>query len=336
MTPKTDPMELLAGFRPTAAQLEHEWPADQRAVMREGIRTNTVPTGTVTRFQRPPTRGHHKQWSAIAGLVGAAAAALLAVQIMQPAGNPGPRTGTGTTHTATGHLAALGKLALAAQATSARALHPGEFRHLITTQSDRRVLESWTSYDGDVWRHDDNAGAAATADYLMFPRTGDSFASASPRYLAGLPSDADNLQSYLLSHVCGSSSRDEAVFVGVGDMLRGDYAPTALRVAAIHVLERTGHITTHQSQDAQGHPALQVDFIDHSIRPGETQSLFFDPNTSALLQEQIKGGGMDFTATYSASSTATGVPADVLAKAVRQEDHADPVPSVTPTCTWDK
>ncbi|PZS37003.1 MAG: hypothetical protein DLM58_00360 [Pseudonocardiales bacterium] len=324
-------MELLAGFRPTNEQLEHDWPAAERVVMRETIQATNQPAGT-TRFAARMHRPR-KPWPAIAGLVGAAAAALLVVQIMQPSqttDRPDAATQAKT------KSVALQKLVLAAQATPADDVHPGQFRHLVVTQTDGLTVESWTAFNGDLWqRRDDQSGSpsSGTVEYWNMPHT---WSSISPQSLAALPTDTDGLQRYLLSHVCGSSSRDEAMFVGVADMLRGDYAPTALRVAAIHVLERTGHVTTHQSQDAQGHPALQVDFIDHSIRAGETQSLFFDPNTSALLQEQINGGGMDFTATYSASSTATRVPADVLAKAVRQEDHADPVPSVTPSCTWDK
>lgn len=342
MTPKTDPVELLASFRPTNEQLEHDWPADQRAVMRVSIRTNATPTGTVTRFRRPATRGHRKQWSAIVGLVGAAAAALLVVQITQSGSGPEDRTAGGTgaataTTTQTFKLAALERLATAAK--NVKALEPGEFRHLVVHeaqgQSVRSTLESWTDYDGNIWRHDTDNPVGV--EYWSFPAIEPIFNAPTPRYLATLPTDPGALQTYLLTHVCGSSSRDEAMFVGVADMLRGDFASPALRVAAIQVLQRTPHVTAKSSHDSRGRAALQVDFIDQSIRPGEVQSLFFDPNTSSILEEGLTSPGDKFVGTYDGWSTVSAVPADVLSHAVPGGDKPQTEPPAAPApCTWDK
>jgi hypothetical protein len=339
MTPQNDPLEMLASYRPTEDQLNQDWPAVQRTAMRQRIGTSARPTGIKARFT-PPVRRHRKPWPALAGLVGAAAAALLAVQLMQPSAGPRRHPGAGGTHGQPGvQLAALQRLAVAAQATPADVVHPGQFRHLISSQSNGLVVESWTAYNGDTWQRReerDGSQGTPTVEYWRLPHTYDGLNGPSPRFLATLPTDPDQLQSYLLSHVCGSSSRDEAVFVGIGDMLRGDFASTALRVAAIRVLERTAHITTHQARDTLGHSVLQVDFIDPAIRPGETQSLLFDPNTAMVRQEQDHGPGNDYTSTNTDSRTVDSVPALVRSRAVVAGDAGTPPPSPAPACTWDE
>ncbi|MDT4936082.1 MAG: hypothetical protein QOK11_3974, partial [Pseudonocardiales bacterium] len=86
-----------------------------------------------------------------------------------------------------------------------------------------------------------------------------------------------DLDSYLRAHVSGSTSKDEAVFTAVGDMLRGGLAPAHLRAAAIRVLEHTGHVTATSALDTLGRPAIQITFADAASRPGEDQALLFDP-----------------------------------------------------------
>jgi hypothetical protein len=126
------------------------------------------------------------------------------------------------------------------------------------------------------------------------------------------------LLHYLRSHVSGSTSRDEAVFVAVGDMLRTGIVPPALRAAAIRVLERTPHVAlgvTHT--DALGRPVIRFDFVDTSKRANETQSLIFDPKTAALLGEieSYASGQPWFTSTLVSSGITSNVPPQVLARA---------------------
>jgi hypothetical protein len=107
-------------------------------------------------------------------------------------------------------------------------------------------------------------------------------------FLAGLPTDVGALETYLRSHVSGSSSLDEAVFVAVGDVLRTgtDLASPKLKAAMLAVLSRTGGVVLHDGvQDYLGRPAIRADFVNQAIRPGVVESLFFDPTTFAMVEQ---------------------------------------------------
>jgi hypothetical protein len=117
-------------------------------------------------------------------------------------------------------------------------------------------------------------------------------------YLTGLPTNVDDLTAYLRSHVSGSSSRDEAVFVAVGDALRtGDLLATSdLRAALVGVLARTPGVTVHQDQrDYLDRPATRIDFVDEQTRPDEVQSMYFDPATYQFLEERDGSSGQPST-----------------------------------------
>ncbi len=139
-----------------------------------------------------------------------------------------------------------------------------------------------------------------------------------PHTLASLPTDTSALQHYLRTHVSGSTSRDEAVFVAVGDLLRTGIAPRALRAAAIRVLARTRHVALGTTRsDALGRPVIRFDFIDDKGRPDEIQSLLFDPKTAALVGEidSNAAGKPWFTSTLVSSGVTANVPPQVLARA---------------------
>jgi len=102
------------------------------------------------------------------------------------------------------------------------------------------------------------------------------------------------------------------VFVAVGDMLRGGFAPPALRAAALRVLEGTGHVTAQRGDDPAGRPAVQVSFVDQHARPGEVQTLYFDPGTSRIVQERMTGPGVTYLRTVTASGIVDAVPPAVL------------------------
>jgi hypothetical protein len=61
-----------------------------------------------------------------------------------------------------------------------------------------------------------------------------------------------------------------------------------------------------------------ITFIDSRHRPDETQSLLFDPSTSAIIEERDIRPPTHFVATYSPVAVADQVPADVLVQAVPQ------------------
>jgi hypothetical protein len=104
-----------------------------------------------------------------------------------------------------------------------------------------------------------------------------------------LPTNVGELTTYLRTHVQGSSSRDEAVFVAVSDALRtsGGLAAPRLRAAMLGALSRTPGVLVHLNQrDYLGRPAIRADFVNQRIRAGEIHSLYFDPTTFALLEER--------------------------------------------------
>lgn len=304
MTPTTpDPIAQFAALRPTDADLAQAWPADRQAAVLDRVRNeHDTPTdaGLAVVGAAPARRMPRRRLLITAGGIAAAAAAILIIPLVVPSGAPaGPPT-----------AAALEGLAVTAAAE--QPLHPGQYRHAIVTDTQNGhtvVRESWTSADGTVWRHD---SAGQTSEYYRFPPGGDDLNYPSPSFLAGLPTDPTALGSYLRSHVHGSSSRDEAVFVAVGDMLRGGFAPPALRAAALRVLEATGHVTAAPGNDPAGQPAIKVSFVDQQTRAGEVQTLYFDPVTARIIRESMTAPGITFQSVVTASGIVDAVPPQVL------------------------
>lgn len=89
--------------------------------------------------------------------------------------------------------------------------------------------------------------------------------------------------------------------------------------------------------DALGRTVQQFDFVDQSARPGEVQSISFDPQTAQILDEGTSAHGgapivekdaagqrhvypsdLDFTSSVVVADTVDQIPADVLDNAVLQ------------------
>ena len=303
-------LDDMTTLRPTDETLDELWPAGDRAAVLRGIlatgRTTPRPQIAVARTRRR---------IALAITLAGAAAAAVAVPALLPAGVPGGATPAAA--------AALHRLAAVAAATPADRVGPTQYRHLIVKerQDDPSVhqtttMESWTAPDGRVWRRDVTvfADGHQVVDVYDFAPGGDQTADPSPSYLAGLPTTVDALRSYLRSHVSGSTSKDEAVFTAVGDMLRGGFAPPALRAAAVGVLARTGHVSLGTAtHDAQGRPAQEFQFIDHTKRAGMVQSLFFAPATAAILEEReaAPADHFEFTSLVLTDDAANAVPQQI-------------------------
>ena len=119
---------------------------------------------------------------------------------------------------------------------------------------------------------------------VRFPR---SASDPTRAFFAAIPTDVTELKAYLRSHAEGSSSRDEAVFVEVGDSLSmyGGLASPRLRAAMLAVLSRTPGVRVFLGQkDYLRRPAIRADFVNQLIRPGEIQSYYFDPTNFRFLQ----------------------------------------------------
>ena len=320
----SDVLDDLVALRPDATTIDRVWAPQQQsgtlaAVLADGQR----PVARDHRLTRPPRQARRRRY-AIGAAVLAVAAAAVSLQIVLPHSSPGGATPAAAE--------ALEGLAITAAASDPVDLAgPGQFRHLVVqtwqaAMPDRQVpetwqtFESWTASDGRSWRH--NYGHDSTGhkidQSLAFPPGGDQTFSASPAFLAGLPTDAGRLRQYLRSHASGSSSRDEAVFVAVGDLLRTGLASPKLRAAAIRVLEHTPHVTIGTPRtDALARSVIRFDFIDNSKRANEIQSLLFDSKSAALVEE-IEGYGSGqpwFTSTLVSSGVTSSVPSQVVAHA---------------------
>lgn len=302
-----DPMTSLAAYAPTEHDLDQEWTGERKtavwdrvALAMESPDAARDADTVISAIPRVQHRISRRRSLITTAAIAAAVAAIVAVPLLLPSGTPG------------GPPSASALAALAATAADQAPLAPGQYLHVTTvSQQNGHVVtrEGWTAADGEVWRVDTAAG---TSTYYVFPPGGDDFGYPSPAFLKSLPTEPAALQRYLEDHVHGSSSRDEALFVAVGDMLRGGFAPPALRAAALRVLERTPHVTAAPGQDSMGRAATVVRFVDESIRPGEVQSLYFDPATAALVQEGLSVGDHSYSGTVTASDVVSSVPAQVL------------------------
>ncbi len=205
----------------------------------------------------------------------------------------------------------------------------------VTTQ------ESWTDQTGRVWRHDvlSVEGSAPEEDYYEFAPGSDDVTYPTPAYLATLPTEPAALYDYLYTHVSGSASHEEAIFVAIGDMLRGGFAPPELRSAAIRVLTHLPHVSlSDTATDPLGRTVQQFEFADDSARQGAVESMAFDPATAQILDEGFSSHGgspmvmdgpsgrrvlssdLDYTSSVVVADTVEAVPADVLSQAVLQHN----------------
>lgn len=186
------------------------------------------------------------------------------------------------------------------------------------------TVESWRASDGRVWERDvavditgTTFGRRPQTTTEVFPASAE---SAEGAYLASLPTDGAGLDRYLRAHVSGSDSTDEAVFVAVGDMLRGGAAPAGLRSAAVTLLALTNHVRLGAaSSDELGRDVQEFDLVNESDRPGQVQTLSFDRRTAQLIGERTVQPGSDRTTSVRLSEVVDSVPANVLRTAVPQQ-----------------
>jgi hypothetical protein len=284
-----DPLDRISSYRPTPGTVAAEWPSAERARARAALLAGEP--ARRLRF-RPARRRMPRALAPLAA--GVAVVALIGgVVVFAMSGSPGG-----------GAPAAGPSAGLSQQLTATDVPTDGQFAYRYDHQIDldangqpipdgRDELRdrNWVSPGGDVASSREGSQSGCE----LFPREGGpSMEDPTRDFLAGLPTGVDGLTSYLRSHVYGSSSRDEAVFVAVGDALRtGDLLATSeLRAALAGVLARTPGVTVHPEQrDFLGRPATRFDFVDEQTRPGEVHSLYFDPTTYQLLEERQAASG---------------------------------------------
>lgn len=328
----SDVMDKLAHLRPEAENLEQRWPTAQRAELAERIRRDELGAQARLHHRPAPRRFRSRRYRlvAVSTLVAAVVATAVVVPTLLPEGTPGGASPAAA--------AALERLARVAADTPADTASPGQFVHTVVRNHQVGVFldgppypgtrdlddryESWTGSDGQVWRRDTAVAKARDGkvdgggkDTLFFPAS-----VGEAGYDSSLPTDADELEIYLRSHVHGSSSTDEAVFGALGDVLRSTTAPATLRSTALTVLARTDHVSLGSATtDSQGRRVQEFVFADDLIRPGVVQRFYVDPRTAQLLEERATQSKLVNTTTMLASDIVNFVPTGVRRKAVSQE-----------------
>jgi hypothetical protein len=283
-----DPIDRLAVYRPTAGTLEAEWPAADRSRTRAAL-LRTTPRRSL-RF-RPAQRRVSRTLGPVAA--GLAVLVLIGGLLVIALGGAGRSTTPGAGPSGGGVETAVpgdGQYAYRYDRQIDLDANGQEVPDGPNEMRDR----SWVSPDGNIVSAREGSQSGCTT----FPRQGTSLEEPTTQFFAGLPTDVGQLTAYLRSHVSGSSSQDEAVFVAVGDALReGDLlATTELRAALVGVLRNTPGVTVHEhQQDYLGRPSVRVDFVDERHRPGEIHSMYFDPGTYQFLEEREGSSGQPDT-----------------------------------------
>lgn len=317
-----DVMTAVAACRPSAAAFAAEWNAERQsetltAIIGDGALA-LDPTGgaprSEIRLQFLPTRSaaqgrrRTRQLSLVASFaVLAAVAGTVAAVVSTGSGDGG----------VSGRLAAasLGPAydpptGLSTTAIGAKQYSYREVRQIdldaagqpVPNGRDAMVNRNWVSPDGDIMSVRTGSQDGCATLPFQGPAT---FADANLSFLASLPTDVDALNRYMRAHVQGSSSLDGAVFTAVGDALSttDGLASPRLRAAFVGVLSRTPGVIVHPDvTDYLNRPAIRADFVDQRTRPGQIQSLYFDPTTFQLLEQRT--GSTDRANTYSGPSPA--------------------------------
>jgi hypothetical protein len=211
----------------------------------------------------------------------------------------------------------------------------------VPNSRNAMVNRNWVSPNGDTM----SVRTGSQSGCETFPLDGPArFDEPTMSFFASLPTDVDALNRYMRAHVQGSSSLDEAVFTAVGDALNttDGLASPRLRAALVGVLSRTHGVILHRDvTDYLNRPAIRADFVNQAIRPGEIQSLYFDPTTFQLLEQRT--GHNDQPRTYSGPSPAYDAPAPgeaddpqaltgaAMVSVMTQEKTVDKLPTV-PGC----
>lgn len=307
----TDTMDRLRDLAPDPRDLTERWSASAQADLARQI---TAGERDTTRLRHRPTAvvRRPRRRLVIAALVAAAAA--LALPAVLPSGTPGSASPAAA--------AELNRLAQVAADTPTDRLGPNQF--VLTVTDSRQVgvgenpelgavvldqrSEDWTAYDGSLWSRRTTPGDASPEIYVAEPQP-----ASGTEHFASLPTDPESLLEYLRGHVSGSSSRDEAVFLAVSDLLADPTAPAPLRSAAAVALARTDHVSLGATtRDKLGREVSRFDFIDESIRPDMVQSVFVDRATAQAVGTKTTQPGVSYASTLISAEVVDAVPVDVV------------------------
>jgi hypothetical protein len=344
---KPDVLELVARYAPAPAAIELEWTsARSREVLTAivgDVDTEPARTAAAVALQAIPTHAGAagRGWRRTLPIAASAAALLVAL-----AGLTVMFRNSGATSGSAGGAAFDPPPGL-----STSSIDDSEYSYRVLEQIDidatgqavphgpnAMTIRDYVAPSGDVV----SFRPGQEPPCFRFPQHGaGSIADPNRAFFAALPTDPEELRTYLRSHVSGSSSRDEAVFVAVGDMLReaDGLASPQVRAAFVAVLSRTAGVTLHENtRDYLDRPAIRVDYVNQKTRPGEVNSLYFAPDTFQLLAEQSSTNGAPDTyagpsPAYDATAPAGVDPEQLAGPGVVTVMASETVVTTVPTCT---
>lgn len=181
-----------------------------------------------------------------------------------------------------------------------------------------RTLESWMSSDGHLWRRDSTTNGNVRLN--DFGVQGGSFpGSPSPKEATKLPDEPRALQSFLRDNVSGSNSRNEAVFVAIGELARSGLLPPKVRAASLEVIAALPEVTATKTT-VGGSQMVRVDFADDSIRKDEVFTLLFDATTADLVEDiQWLRGKVNFRSVITRREIVSAMPPGLAEPAAAEE-----------------
>lgn len=261
--------DLIERTRPTDAGLAVAWPDEQRHQVLDAVLADASHSTDGPRRRG----GRSRRW-----VLAAAAASVAAVTVAAPSALPGWFTRTAAADE-------LNRVAASAKEQPAWEWADGQFLRVRSVETQENREEGWSqrvTYDDfhttDGWTWSDRLVNGAVERYIFPPGWG----WHRPDYATGMPTEPHLLDAFLRLRVQGSASQNEAVFVAIGDMLRAEAAPPAVRAAAIGVLGLNPGVNVDRTTDAQGRDAVRATLVEPA-RPGETQTLMLDSRTGVLL-----------------------------------------------------
>lgn len=315
----TDLFDALVSARPTPTELDRAFPTERRAA----VLTTAMHAGS-------SQRGHRVSWHR--WLAVAAAGLLLGAGFIVRdvvSGDSAARAD------------ALAMVAQTAGRSTDLTIIEGTFLAQTATEnpggaseeeygSDRypRVMHSWTAADGRIWRCD--VRPSGMTEYFAFPAPP---AEQSPAAIAGLPTDPNKLKAQISSRVSGSNSHDEAIFVGLRDILTQASTPPAVQQAAVSALSTLNGVTVEHATAPSGRDLLEVRFFDRAVRGPEAQSMWFDESQGRVVETSSSNrdtGKITFATVYGPGQLVAAVPSDVLDLANPQGSDTPPIHAPTP------
>ncbi|WP_425310117.1 hypothetical protein AADG42_15705 [Ammonicoccus fulvus] len=314
-------LDVLRSLRPTDETLANEFSHERREeVLTEILDARLAGTPTASGAERLDSAAPHaaqskrphsiprsalRRRSLVAAGVLVLAGAGVAIQLA-PIGEqaPGP---VSTMLAPPAAAATLPELALRAE--NPTPLAEGAFRHVRITSSDQ-TIDTYVAADGWTWRHD------------TMPGGGQFYAVIAPQTL-DLPRDPVALRAALEQRATGTESPEQALFKEIGEVAMNESASSAVRAAAIRVLDQManepavtrprpkdpGETTPRvlvEQEDRTGQPVIVARFVDDS-RPDVKLTLTFDARTAGLLGQEVGDYRLDFT-----RDTAGQLPTDIV------------------------